>query len=197
MMTKEPQRCHWCNLRNPLYVDYHDHEWGVPEHDDHHLFELLLLECFQAGLSWECVLNKREAFRRAFAGFDPVAVSQFDQTRQEQLAQDATIIRNRLKIKAAVTNAQVFLRIQAEYGTFATYLWGFTNGHTLYETGLATSPLSDLVSRDLYRRGMRFVGSTIVYSYLQAAGIINSHEPGCFLHAKFISANSVSPSEKP
>ncbi len=175
-------RCRWCNLDNPLYVDYHDREWGVPVHDDHRLFEMLILEGFQAGLSWECVLNKREAFRKAFDGFDCKTVAQYDTAKLDLLCHDAGIIRNRLKIAAAVSNARAFMAIQAEYGTFDQYIWRFTGGRIIYEWDKASSPLSDAISRDLKKRGMKFVGTTIIYAYLQAIGIINSHEEGCWLH---------------
>lgn len=180
MEKQDKKRCAWCNLANPLYVDYHDKEWGVPVHDDGKLFEMLLLESFQAGLSWECVLNKREAFRRAFDGFDYRLIAHYDEAKLQALALDKGIIRNRLKIRAAVNNARVFLRIQEERGSFDRYIWGFTKGEIVRETGLATSPLSDLVSRDLRLRGMKFMGSTVVYAYLQAIGVINSHEEGCW-----------------
>ena len=175
------RRCHWCNEKNPLYVDYHDHEWGVPVHDDRKLFEMLLLETFQAGLSWECVLVKREAFRRAFDGFDCRLIASYDEEKMEQLRADPSIIRNRLKIRAAVNNARVFISIENEWGTFDRYIWSFTDGQTIREIGKTTSPLSDRVSLDLRRRGMKFVGPTIIYSYLQAIGIINSHEPECWV----------------
>ena len=160
---------------------YHDEEWGRPVHDDGKLFEMLLLECFQAGLSWECVLNKREGFRRAFAGFDLEKVCAFTPEDVERLMQDASIIRHRRKIEAAVGNARVFRCIQQEFGSFARYLWQWTEGKVLHEYGLTTSPLSDALSKDLKKRGMRFVGSTTIYSYLQAVGVIESHEPDCFL----------------
>ena len=174
------RRCGWVNLRNPLYVAYHDHEWGVPEHDDRKLFEMLLLECFQAGLSWECVLNKREAFREAFDGFDAGKIGRYDETKCEQLLA-APIVRNRLKIRAAVTNSRVFRQIQAEFGSFDAYLWGFTQGRTIRESCelRTTSPLSDAISKELKRRGMRFVGSTIIYAYLQAIGVYNAHTDSC------------------
>jgi len=175
-------RCRWCRGGNQRYIDYHDHEWGVAVHDDRRLFELLLLESFQAGLSWACVLNKRNAFRRAFDGFDYRKIAQYDEARIEALGQDAAIIRHRLKIHAAVTNARIFMQIQAQAGSFDRYIWQFTHGTTLRETGLTTSALSDRISADLRQRGMRFVGSTIIYSYLQAIGIINSHEPDCYLY---------------
>lgn len=176
-----PARCHWCNLANPLYVNYHDHEWGVPLHDDRRLFELLILESFQAGLSWECVLNKREAFREAFDDFDFNSVAAYDDAKLASLAANKSIIRNRLKIKAAVSNARAFIAIRREFGSFDSYLWGFTGGQIIRETGPVSSPLSDRLSADLRRRGMRFVGTVIVYSLLQAAGVINAHEEGCHL----------------
>lgn len=175
-------RCSWANPANPAYIAYHDGEWGVPTHDDQELFEMLVLECFQAGLSWECILNKRPAFRAAFEGFDVDAVCAFDQAKVDELMQNAGIVRNRRKIEAAITNAQVFRRIQGEFGSFACYIWDWTDGETIRETGRATSPLSDAVSRDLKARGMKFVGSTVVYAYLQAIGVINAHEEGCYLH---------------
>ncbi len=180
-MNTELCRCHWCNLKNPIYIAYHDHEWGVPLHSDDRLFEMLLLESFQAGLSWECVLNKREAFRMAFDNFDYHKIALYSDEKLEELAQNPAIIRNRLKIRAAVTNAKVFMAIQAEFGTFDKYIWGFSDGQIIIENDKATSPLSDKISKDLRKRGMRFAGSTMVYSLLQAIGIINSHEDGCFL----------------
>ena len=176
-----PIRCPWCNIDNPLYVAYHDHEWGKPVHNDHQLFEMLILEGFQAGLSWECILNKRQAFRMAFDNFDYTKIAQYNNHKLEELLRNKDIVRNRLKIAAAVTNAKVFIKIQAEYGTFDRYLWHFTDFTTVYEYDRTTSPLSDTISHDLKRRGMRFVGTTIIYSYLQAIGIINSHTPTCFL----------------
>lgn len=154
----------------------------MPLHDDHRLFELLILEMFQAGLSWECVLNKREAFREAFDGFDLERVCSYGEEKLEELRGNPGIIRNRLKIRAAVNNAKIFRKIQAEYGSFDRYLWHWTQGKTLREIGRTTSPLSDAVSADLKQRGMKFVGTTIMYSYLQAAGVIHSHEEGCFLY---------------
>lgn len=176
-------RCLWANPRNPRYICYHDKEWGVPVHDDRKLFEMLVLEGFQAGLTWECVLNKRDAFRKAFDGFDPEKVSGYDEETMEKLRENPDIIRNRLKIRAAVANAGVFLKIQKEYGSFSDYLWHWTEGKTVYEKGLASSPLSDKISEDLKKRGMKFVGTTIIYAYLQAVGVIYSHDGGCFLEA--------------
>ena len=174
-------RCGWANPKNERYVRYHDEEWGVPVHDDHKLFEMLVLECFQAGLSWECVLNKQEAFRRAFDNFDLERVCAYGEEKLAALQSDPDIIRNRLKIRAAVTNALVFREIQREHGSFSDYLWGWTDGKVIYEKGLASSPLSDRVSMDLKKRGMKFVGTTVVYAYLQAVGVIYSHDAGCFL----------------
>ena len=175
-------RCAWANPRNPAYVAYHDEEWGVPTHDDCALLEMLILECFQAGLSWECVLNKREAFRAAFDGFDLKAICAYDQKKIDALLANKGIIRNRLKVQAAVGNARVFREVQAEYGSFDRYLWGWTEGKVAYETGHTSSLFSDAVSKDLKKRGMKFVGTTVVYSYLQAVGVIYSHDEGCFLH---------------
>ena len=178
------KRCFWVNEDNPLYVKYHDEEWGTPVYDDNKLFEMLLLESFQAGLSWECILNKREAFKEAFDNFNYKKISNYDDKKIEELMQNKGIIRNRRKITAAIKNAQIFMSIQKEYNTFSKYLWHFTEEKIIYEYNKTTSSLSDEISKDLYKRGMRFVGSTIIYSYLQAIGIINSHEPGCFCYRK-------------
>ncbi|MBQ8647199.1 MAG: DNA-3-methyladenine glycosylase I [Oscillospiraceae bacterium] len=177
----QPKRCSWCNLNNPLYVRYHDEEWGRPLHDDQKLYELLILESFQAGLSWECVLNKRENFRAAFDGFDIDRVLAYDAQKLQALQNDPGIIRNRLKIKAAVNNSVVFRAIQKEFGSFSSYIWSFTDHKVVAEpfTVRTTSPLSDVVSKDLKKRGMTLVGSTIVYSYLQAIGVINGHAADC------------------
>lgn len=173
------KRCRWVNEKNPLYVKYHDEEWGVPSHDDQYLFEMLVLECFVAGLSWECVLNKREAFRKAFAGFNASLLAGFGEKEIAALMENPGLIRHRGKIEAALTNSRVFLRIQEECGSFAAYLWGFTGGESVREPWhvRTSSPLSDAVSRDLKRRGMRFTGSVTVYSWLQAVGVIQAH--GC------------------
>ena len=176
------RRCRWCNPHNPRYIAYHDSEWGVPCHDDHALFELLILEGFQAGLSWECVLNKREAFREAYDQFDWDKVSSYGESKVSALLADPGIIRNRLKVRAAIKNAAVFRDIRAEFGSFDAYLTRFTGGEILIEHTKTTNDLSDRISRDLHKRGMRFVGSTIIYAYLQAIGVINSHEPGCDLY---------------
>ena len=188
------RRCHWANPNNPLYVEYHDYEWGIPEHDDHKLFEMLVLESFQAGLSWECVLNKRKAFRLAFDDFDVKRVANYDEDKIADLCVDRGIIRNKLKIRAAVNNARCFIEIQEEFGSFDNYIWGFARKHLnlpentpeplICENDVTTSPLSDALSKDLQRRGMKFVGSTIIYSLLQAIGVINSHEDDCEFHKK-------------
>ena len=165
-------------------MKYHDEEWGHPLRDDKALYELLILESFQAGLSWECVLNKREAFRAAFDGFDIEKVAAYGEEKEATLMQNAGIIRNRLKIRAAIKNSRIFKKIQEEFGSFSDYIWSFTKGETVVEefTLRTASPLSDTISRDLKKRGMTFVGSTIIYSYLQAIGVIDGHEKDCFLH---------------
>ena len=176
--------CSWLNENNPLYVDYHDNEWCKPKYDDHELFELLILESFQAGLSWECVLNKREAFRSSFDNFDIIKVSNYKEDKINELLENKDIIRNRLKINAAINNAKVFLNIQKEYKTFSNYIWGFTNNKIIYETDKTSSELSDKISKDLKKRGMKFVGTTIIYSYLQAIGILYSHDKNCHMYKK-------------
>ncbi|MBM6808769.1 DNA-3-methyladenine glycosylase I [Faecalicoccus pleomorphus] len=176
------KRCSWCNLNNPLYIRYHDEEWGQPNFDERYLLEMLILESFQAGLSWECVLNKREAFRQAYNQFDLNKICSYDETKLQELAQNKGIIRNRLKIKASVENAKIFKAIQKEYGSFYNYLKIFTQGKTFYEVGLTRSKLSDCLSADLKKKGMKFVGTTIIYSYLQAIGIIYSHDENCDLY---------------
>ncbi len=181
-MLKDLPRCHWANPRNPLYVAYHDEEWGRPVHEDRKLFEMLLLEFFQSGLSWETILNRRENFRRAFENFDPVKIAKYDGEKVKVLAKDPGIIRSSGKVQAAVDNAKVFLAIQKEWGSFADYLWHFTKGEIIVETGKTASDLSDAVSKDLKARGMTYVGTTVIYAYLQAVGIIDGHEKGCFLH---------------
>ena len=173
-------RCCWANPKNERYICYHDEEWGVPVHDDQKLFEMLILECFQAGLSWECVLNKRDAFRKAFDGFDLEKICAYHEDKLEMLRNNPEIIRNRLKIQAAVINAQAFRKIQKEYGSFSEYLWHWTDGRVIQETGKTSSELSDTISKDLKKYGMKFVGTTVVYAYLQAIGVIWSHEHECF-----------------
>lgn len=177
-------RCSWVNLNNKVYISYHDNEWGKPLYDDKKLFELLILESFQAGLSWECVLNKRENFKKAYDDFDIDKVINYDDLKINELYNNKNIIRNKLKIKSSINNAKIFKNIQKEYGSFSNYIWSFTNGKIIYENDKTTSNLSDTISCDLKKRGMTFVGSTIIYSYLQAIGIINSHEKECYLYNK-------------
>ena len=173
-------RCSWVNLNNPLYVKYHDEEWGVPSYDDDYLFEMLVLESFQAGLSWECILNKRKAFYKAFDSFNYELIANYNDDKINELINNKDIVRNKRKIEATIKNAKIFIDIQKEYKTFSNYIWSFTNNKTLYNNGLVTSnELSDTISKDLKKRGMAFVGTTIVYSYLQAIGVINDHEKTC------------------
>lgn len=184
MMEKKTEpinRCAWCRPATPLYIRYHDEEWGKPHHDERELFELLVLEGFQAGLSWYCILEKREAFRTAFRGFDPQTVARFGEEAIKRLLQTPGIVRNRAKIQAAITNASAFLSIANEFGSFDRYIWHFTSGKTLVERNRTTSPLSKTISADLKRRGMKFVGPTIIYSYLQAIGILDGHDETCAL----------------
>lgn len=176
------KRCKWCNLNNPKYIEYHDNEWCKPNFDDKYLFEMLILESFQAGLSWECVLNKREDFRKAYDNFDIDKICNYDDTKIQELLNNDKIIRNKLKIKASITNSKIFKSIQNEYGSFYNYLKTFMNQDVIYETDVTTNDLSDNISNDLRKRGMRFVGSTIIYSFLQAVGIIYSHDKECFLY---------------
>lgn len=177
-------RCSWCNLNNNKYILYHDNEWGKPTHDDNKLFELLILESFQAGLSWECILNKREDFRKAFDNFNYKKISKYNETKINELLNNKNIIRNKLKIKAAINNSKIFIDIQKEYKSFSNYIWSFTKNNIIYENDKVSSELSDKISNDLKKRGMKFVGTIIIYSYLQAIGIINSHEENCFLYKK-------------
>jgi DNA-3-methyladenine glycosylase I len=181
----EYKRCRWVNPQNEIYVKYHDEEWGNPLYDDQKLYELLILESFQAGLSWECILNKRENFRKAFDGFDIDKIIAYDEEKIGQMMCDTGIVRNRRKITATVRNSVVFKSIQQEFGSFSKYIWSFTEGRVIFEdfTKRTTSPLSDEISDDLKKRGMTFVGSTIIYSYLQAIGVINGHERDCFLYS--------------
>jgi len=174
-------RCKWCNLKNPLYVKYHDTEWCVPNFDDRYLYEMLILESFQAGLSWECVLNKRNSFKEAYDDFDLNKVISYDDSKVNELLSNEGIIRNKRKINASINNSKIFKKIADEYGSFYNYLKNFTKDRTIYETGKTTNDLSDTLSKDLQNRGMTFVGSVIIYSYLQAIGVIYSHDKDCFL----------------
>ena len=183
-MTSSARRRCW-GSNNPLMVAYHDHEWGVPVRDDRELFERLLLECFQAGLSWETILNKRENFRKAFEGFDPRRVATYTDADRRRLLADAGIVRNRAKIDAAIGNAQAFLRVQEAFGSFAAYVWRFVGGKPLrrvHPRGRmpASTAESDVFSKDLKQRGFRFVGSTIVYAFMQSVGLVNDHQPPCW-----------------
>jgi DNA-3-methyladenine glycosylase I len=182
MKAKEPKRCFWVNLKNPAYVRYHDEEWGVPCHDDRRLLEFLILESFQAGLSWECILNRRKAFRRAYDDYDLGKIARYGARKIASLMADAGLIRNRRKIEASIRNSRVFREIQREFGSFDKYLWDFCGGRVSREScdERTTSPLSDRLSADLKRRGMRFVGSTTIYAYLQSVGVVNGHTADCF-----------------
>lgn len=175
-------RCSWVNMNNELYIKYHDEEWGRKSFNDNHLFEMLLLESFQAGLSWECILNKRENFRAAFDNFNIDKIINYDEEKINMLLNNKGIIRNKLKIIAAINNAKIFKKIQKEYGSFSNYIWSFTSNKVIYEVGKTKSELSDNISKDLNKRGMKFVGTIVIYSYLQAIGIINSHDKDCFLY---------------
>ncbi len=179
----EKKRCFWVDETSPVYVKYHDEEWGAPVYDDEKLYEMLLLETFQAGLSWITILRKREAFRQAFDGFDAEKVACYGEEKLKALMEDTGIIRNRKKLEAAVKNARVFLEIQQEFGSFSKYLWGFTNNEILVNQDdcfPVKTELSDRVSKDMKKRGMAFVGSVTIYSYLQAVGVVNDHELSCF-----------------
>ncbi len=182
-------RCAW-SRKDPLYIDYHDKEWGVSVRDDATLFEFLILETFQAGLSWITVLRKRENFRKAFNQFDYKKIAKYDQKKIDLLLQDAGIIRNRLKIKATISNAIAFMEVQKEFGSFSTYIWNFTNGKPIVNTFKEmtdvppNTPLSDTISKDLKSRGFKFVGTTVMYAYMQATGMVNDHVVDCFRHSE-------------
>ncbi len=184
-IPKIMNRCKWCNLNNLKYIEYHDNEWGKPNFDEQYLFEMLILESFQAGLSWECVLNKREDFREAFDNFDIDKICHYSDAKIKQLLSNEKIIRNKLKINATINNSKIFKQIQLEYGSFYNYLKTFTKDKIIYETNKVTNQLSDELSKDLQKRGMKFVGSKIIYSYLQAIGVINSHDEQCFLYNSY------------
>lgn len=182
-------RCFWVNS-DEIYIQYHDNEWGTPVYDDATLFEFLVLETFQAGLSWITILKKRENFRKAFDNFDYQKIAKYPESKYESLLQDAGIIRNKLKIRSAITNAQLFMDIQKEFGSFSKFIWSYTNGkpivnafHTRAEVP-ATTALSDTISKDLKKRGFKFVGSTVVYAFMQATGMVNDHTTDCFKYPK-------------
>lgn len=188
--TTERRRCEWAT--SAVAIPYHDTEWGVPVHDDRLLFEHLLLDTMQAGLSWDLMLKKREGFRQAFDGFDPERIARYDGGREASLLADAGIIRNRLKIRAAITNAAAFLAVRAESGSFAAYLWSFTGGKTIVNAWRAleevptTSPQAEALSRDLKSRGFKFVGPTTVYAWMQAVGLVNDHTIDCFRYPEIV-----------
>lgn len=177
-------RCSWCNLNNDLYVSYHDYEWGKLNLNDDYLYEMFILESFQAGLSWECVLNKRESFKSAYDNFSLDKVINYDEEKMNELLNNKYIIRNKLKIKASINNSKIFKSIVLEYSSFKNYLLTFFWDYPIYEVGNTTSSISDNISKDLKKRGMKFVGSVTIYSYLQAVGLIISHENECFLYKK-------------
>ncbi|UKM65887.1 DNA-3-methyladenine glycosylase I [Flavobacteriaceae bacterium GSB9] len=178
-------RCGWC-VGDALYETYHDQEWGVPIYDDNTIFEFLILETFQAGLSWITVLRKRENFRKAFDDFEYKKIANYNPKKLDTLLEDTGIIRNKLKVKATVTNAQAFIKIQEEFGSFSNYIWGFVDGKPIknalknYQNAPANTPLSDAISKDLKKRGFKFVGSTVIYAHMQATGMVNDHEVDCF-----------------
>ncbi len=187
-MTKKISRCKWAEGVSLAYIEYHDTEWGVPVRDDRVQFEFLVLEGAQAGLSWSTILNKRDGYRKAFADFDPVKVARFTPKRIEKLLTDPGIVRNRLKVQSAVTNARAFLKVQEEFGSFSDYIWDFVDGAPIQNRFRkdsdipATSAESDALSKDLKARGFKFVGSTIIYAHMQATGLVNDHVVGCFRH---------------
>ena len=187
-MKKAVTRCRWAEGVSLDYIRYHDEEWGVPVRDDRTQFEFLVLEGAQAGLSWSTILNKREGYRQAFADFDPEKVARFTRRRIEKLLLDPSIVRNRLKVESTVTNARAFLKVQQEFGSFCDYIWGFVDGTPIQNSFVkdaevpATSPESDALSKDLKKRGFKFVGSTIVYAHMQATGLVNDHVTACFRH---------------
>jgi DNA-3-methyladenine glycosylase I len=180
-------RCSWANMANPRYIDYHDHEWGVPCHDENRLFEMLNLEGAQAGLSWETILNKRDTYRAAFDGWDPEKIAVYGPEKVAELLANSGIVRNKLKVAAAITNAQAYLRLCAEGSSLDQYLWGFVDGKPIVnrftrEDRPAKTELSDRISKDLAKRGFKFVGSTIVYAYMQGIGMVDDHDVTCFRH---------------
>lgn len=183
-------RCAWAYAGSDLYEEYHDNDWGVPVHDDRLLFEMLILEGAQAGLSWSTILNKRASYKKAFDNFDAKKVAAYDDGKIQELLGNEGIVRNRLKIASAIRNAKVFLEIQQEFGSFDTYIWGFVDGKPIQNHRKkmsdipALTDLSDAISKDLKKRGMNFIGSTIIYAYMQSIGMVNDHEVGCFRYAE-------------
>jgi DNA-3-methyladenine glycosylase I len=191
LQTSDLKRCPW-GLSDPIYLEYHDTEWGYPVHDDRKQFEFLVLESAQAGLSWLTILKRREGYRRLYEGFDPQVVADYDEKKISKMLLDPGIIRNRKKIESSINNAQKFLKIQEGYGSFSTYLWGFIDGKQVvnhfedFSRVQATTPLSDTISKDLKQRGFNFIGSTIIYAHLQATGLVNDHLSSCFRHKECI-----------
>lgn len=189
-MNRKPKRCAWAGSTSPVYIEYHDSEWGVPVWDDQVQFEFLILEGAQAGLSWSTILNKREGYRKNFAGFDVEKVARFTSKRVDRILQDPGIVRNRLKVNSAVANAQAFIRVQEEFGSFCDYIWQYVDGEPKQNKFRsdadipATSPESDALSKDLKKRGFKFVGSTIMYAHMQATGLVNDHISDCFRHSE-------------
>ncbi|HET6349842.1 MAG TPA: DNA-3-methyladenine glycosylase I [Candidatus Krumholzibacteria bacterium] len=187
---KSDKRCTWAGTTDPLMIAYHDTEWGVPNHDDRHFFEMLTLEGAQAGLNWRTILHKRDGYRRAFDHFDPRRVARYDGRRVRSLLADPGIVRNRLKVESTIDNARAFLAVQKEFGSFDAYVWSFTGGRPIVNAWKRLSQIpaktreSDAMSKDLKKRGFRFVGSTICYAFMQATGMVNDHETACFRHAK-------------
>ena len=185
----EKKRCKWAG-KDSLYIEYHDTEWGVPLYDDAKLFEFLILETFQAGLSWITILRKRENFRKAFDDFDYKKIANYDDSKFDELLQNAGIIRNKLKIKATISNALAFIEIQKEFDSFSKYIWNFTNGKPIKNSWKAmdevpaNTPLSDTVSKDLKKRGFKFVGTTVIYAHMQATGMVNDHTTDCFRYGE-------------
>lgn len=185
-MVSTVKRCEWVPEHKPSYVKYHDEEWGVPVYDDNKMFEFLVLESFQAGLSWEIVLNKRDNFRKAFSNFDFNKVAKFDESKVQSLLQDAGIIRNQLKIRATINNAQRYIEVRQEFGSFCEYFWGFTGGKPISNTFKklgdipASTVLSDDIAKDLKKRGFKFLGTTVIYAHMQAVGMVNDHQTSCF-----------------
>ncbi len=174
------KRCKWCGEKNPRYIKYHDEEWGVLNLDEGYLLQMLILESFMAGLSWECILNKRADFEKAYDHFDIAKIMAYDDQKVQSLLNNAMIVRNEKKIRASINNAKIFRTIEEEYGSFKNYLLSYFDQYPLYELGKTTNAVSDKISHDLFKKGMRFVGSVTIYAYLQAIGLIVSHEPDCF-----------------
>ncbi len=191
-INKSISRCPWLDTSKPDYIKYHDDEWGVPVHDDKKMFEFIILESAQAGLSWYTILKRRDGYKNAFANFDVNVVANFDDEKVEELMLDSSIIRNRLKIKSAISNAKIFIEIQKEFGSFCKYIWSYVDNKTIVnsikslEDYPATSPISDAISKDLKKRGFKFFGSTICYAHLQACGLINDHSESCFRKSEVI-----------